>query len=342
MAEVTVEQWRGYQVLRLSGSISNGTAARYRELVSTVDRLPHGLPILLLDSSGGLVDEALALSAIMADYPAHTVIPDGAKCASACASIVFVAGQNRTIEDGGALGQHSCSVGGVADQACNEEIAAHAIKHGVSHGSIAAFVTYVAPDDILWFSREDAEGWGLTRYPGEAESGFEKSEPRVIRMLTGSFPAAQSAWRLAFREDGYQAFSRTVSDVEREMEIGLFCIEALPGRLFLSMTITGPAAAVQGAVAGVGVFADHMRWDDHTPAIWQIEPMLTEVITEVPRERIIEFLTRIDALTFGIAMRKPYEPIIGRTTLSSSRGVLKFAANNCASGTYAEVPSPLR
>jgi hypothetical protein len=341
-AAFTMEKWRGHKVLRLSGVINEGTADEFKQLIKSVPALPHGLPVLLLDSDGGLVSEALAMSVAMGAYPTHTVIPAGAKCASACASIVFVAGTNRTVEEGGALGQHSCSIGGKPDQNCNDRIADHAVAHGVSHGSIAAFVTYVAPEDILWFSREDAEGWGLTRYPGEAESGFEKSEPRVLRMLTGKMPAAQSAWRLNFREDGYEAFSRTVSDVEREMEIGLFCVEALRGRLFMSMLVHGPVEVVADAALGVGVRAGGFKWEDTSPVIWQADASTTEVITEVPRNRIVDLLTRADTLTFGIATRKPYDPIVGRTSLASSRAVLKFAANHCVSGEYPAARPPLQ
>lgn len=341
-AAFTVENWRGHKVLRLSGEITYGTAVEFKQLIQSIPALPHGLPVLLLDSGGGLVSEALAMSVAMGAYPTHTVIPAGAKCASACASIVFVAGANRTVEEGGALGQHSCSIGGKPDQSCNDKIADHAVTHGVSHGSIAAFVTYVAPKDILWFSREDAEGWGLTRYPGETESGFEKSEPRVLQVLTGKMPPAQSAWRLNFREDGYVAFSRTVSDVEREMEIGLFCVEALRGRLFLSMLVHGPVEAVADAALGVGVRAGGFEWADTSPVIWQANAGVSEVITEVPRNRIVDLLTRADTLTFAIATRKPYDPIWGRTSLKSSRAVLKFAANHCVSGEFPASSPPLQ
>lgn len=341
-AKFTIEEWRSHKVLRLSGVIEDGTADRFRELIRSVPPLPHGLPVLLLDSDGGLVSEALKLSAFMVLYPTHTVIPRDAMCASACASIIFIAGAYRTVEEGGAVGQHSCAIDGRPDEECNQLIATHAMEHGVSHGSVAAFTTYVAPQDILWFSREDAEGWGLTRYPGEAESGFEKSEPRVIKMLTGQMPPAQSAWRLSFREDGYQAFSRTVSDVEREMEIRLFCVENLRGRLFLSMLIHGSRSAVADVVIGAGVHAGRIRWEDYNPVVWQLDAQVSEVITEVPRNMIVEFLTKADDLFFGLATREPYDPIIGRTWLASSRNVLKFAANHCTSGVYSGGKPPLR
>ena len=106
---------------------------------------PHGASVVLLDGPGGSVGEALRISKIFDDHVVHTVIPKGAKCASACASIVFIAGKYRTIEEGGLLGQHSCSLRGLKDQECNNLVSQHALEHGVSYGSVAMIVGYVAP-----------------------------------------------------------------------------------------------------------------------------------------------------------------------------------------------------
>lgn len=328
-AEVEVVEWRGHKVLSLSGSIDEGTEQKLANKLPQITALPHGLPVLLLDSGGGLVDEALKISALLDRKPVHTVVPDGARCASACASIVFIAGAVRTVEEQGALGQHSCSRGGVPDESCNEELSQHAVAHGVSHGSVKAFVTYVSPEDILWFSREDADGWGLTKYPGEELSGFEKSEPRVTKLLTGNMPPAQAAWRINFREDGYEAFVRTASDVEREMQLNLFCSEKLKGRLFLGMEVNGPAEVIREAVLGVSVLTDQASWKDMEPAVRQRTDQITEIVTEVPATQLKSFLTKADRLSFGVALKKPYQPMIAQTWLAGSRKALIFAANNC-------------
>lgn len=291
--------------------------------------MPYGLPVLLLDSPGGLVDEAMLISSIMDLVPVHTVVPEGARCASACASIIFIAGKARTVEDGGLLGQHSCARGGIPDDACNEKLSKHAVAHGVSHGSVKAFVTYVPPESVLWFSREDAEGWGLTKYPGEDLSGFEKSEPRVIKLLTGTVPPAQSAWRINFREDGFEAFVRTASDFEREMQLNVFCSEQLPGKLFLGMEVNGPAKTVQDAVTGLVIETDVASWEDSSPLIHQKDELITEIVTEIPSSHLKAFLTKTNKLTLGVALRQPYEPMIAQTWLNQSRKVLLFAANNC-------------
>lgn len=330
-ASLSVETWRGHTVLKLSGAIVAGDSERFLRLAPTIPTMAHGLPVLLLESPGGSVGEAFKLSQLMETLRFHTVVPDGARCASACASIIFISGTYRTVEPFGLLGQHSCSLDGVADQKCNELLGQHAVTKGVSHGSIAAFVTYTAPEDILWFSREDADGWGLTRYAGERESGFQKSEPRVIRMITGTTPPAQSAWRLDFHHDGFKAFLRPGADHERELQLDLFCRESLPGRLFLAMEINGPKEIIADAALAVNISTDRFSWEDRNPVVRQVDERVTAVEVEIPSSRIIEFLNRVSFVSYRIAMKRPFETIGADTWLDNSRTVLRFAANNCAS-----------
>lgn len=330
---IDVERWRGHDVLRLSGLIEPGLADQLKEKAELAETWPHGIPVLLLDSDGGSVAEAMKVSEFLDETPFHTVVPNYARCASACGSIIFVAGKFRTVEALGLIGQHSCSVGGVPDADCNEQMAAHAAKHGVSRGAITSFVTYTPPEDILWFSREDVDGWGLSRYPGEQESGFEKSEPRVLRMLTGAMPPAQASWRLDFMNDGYRAFLRPASDAEREMQLNLFCYEALPGRLFLSMEINGLAAALQEALIKVLVQTDAWGWEAK-PWIIQDDPSVSSIVAEIPPDAIKDILASMDRLEFRIELRQSFQPIVATTYLAKSRKNLVFAANNCAHGDY--------
>lgn len=333
-AEFTIDKWRGKTVLRMSGPIFRGDAGQFARLASRVPPAPHGLPIMLLESPGGSVDEALAISKLLEKTPFHTVVPDRARCASACASVVFIAGTYRTVEPFGLLGQHSCSVGGQADQECNEELAAHAVTKGVSHGSIAAFVTYTPPDDILWFTMEDSDGWGLTRYPGEAESGFEKSEPRVLKNIFGRMPPAQSAWRIDFLGDGYRAFVRPGADNERELQLDVHCLEAYPGRLFVTMEINGPRQVVADAALGVTAGTELFEWHTDAPVIEQLDPQVTAVTVVIPEKRVKAFLREANEFKIRLAMRPPYETIGADTYLTASRRNLVFAANHCSTGRW--------
>ncbi len=331
--------WRGKPALSLAGVIERGLADRFNSEIIKVPASPHGARIVLLDSMGGSVSEALAVSKVMDQYQVHAVVQNGTQCASACASILFVAGTYRTVEPFGLLGQHSCSRYGVTDQHCNEVLAQHAIQHGVSYGSIAAFTTYAGPSDIIWFSRQDADGWGITRYAGEKASGFQKSEPSVVKSISGKDSPAQSAWRIDFRADGYQAFLRPHSDEKRELQLNLFCHERLKGRLFLSMEILGSAELIKSAVVKLRVDADNISWEDKRPVIWQADETASEVITEIPARYIKQFLSRVDSLKFDIAMSAPYQPIGAKTWLTTSRKVLIFAANNCVTA-YDTGPYP--
>lgn len=331
---IRVETWRGHSVLRLSGEISTGLADELANKIDKADVWADGTRVLLLDSPGGSVDEALRVSELLSNFPVRTVVPNGASCASACGSIIFVAGEYRTVEAFGRIGQHSCARGGVPDQVCNDKIAEHAVRHGVSYGSIAAFVTYTPPSEIIWFSRQDVDGWGLSKYPGETESGFEKSEPRVFKLLSGVMPPAQSAWRLDFHGDGYRAFVRTASDAEREMQLNLFCYESLPGRLFLSMEINGDIGTLNSAITKVSVFVEGVGWDTDRPMVLQDDPAVASVVMEIPGELIRRFLTSSDQLAFQIDLREPYVPIQATTYLAASRKNLLFAANNCARSDF--------
>ena len=234
--EISTGYWNGREVVLANGEVVNGDAQRFMVALASISRAQHGVPIVILNSSGGSVDEAFRVSDVFSRIPVHTVVPKGAQCASACASIIFIAGKYRTIEEGGEIGQHSCSRGGVKDQKCNDLLSENALNHGISYGSIAAFVTYASPKEMIWFTRSQADCFGLTNYPYTVESGFEKSEPCVIEVISGRKGGSQSAWRVDFKNDGYRAFLRPVSDDEREMELNLFCDNKKPG-VFCGFTV---------------------------------------------------------------------------------------------------------
>lgn len=329
-ADVSVVDWRGHRVILVSGQIEPGDTAKIDQVLSKADVMPYGTPVVLLDGPGGSVGEALKVSALFDRSPVHTVIRNGAFCASACGSILFVAGKYRTLEEGAILGQHSCSMNGTPDTDCNEIISMHAFRHGVSHGAIAAFINHTSPQDIMWFSREDAEAWGLTRYPGEDMSGFEKSEPRFVQSLTGTLPPAQAKWRLGFREKGFDAFVRVVSDFDREMQISFFCWGDDPGRTFVAIEIVGNESEVKNAVIGAKFQTDATEdITNNAPIIYQKDGVVTEIVLELPRSVSLDLINKAQRVKFELEVRQPYTPIIARTRLEDSRAVLRLAAGNC-------------
>jgi hypothetical protein len=331
-AAMTIEKidWNGRDALILTGAIEPGDSTTFAAAISQVRPSAHGLPIVLLDSPGGHVETAMAISRVMDENPVHTIIPFGGRCASACASILFIAGNWRTIEEGGLMGQHSCSIFGVANDACNERLAQHAVEHGVAHGAVAAFVTYIPPDDIGWLDRTSADCWSITRYPFESKGFFGRSHPCFDKAIAGKYPPSGTEWRLDILGSGWRAFLRPVHDHVREMEISVHCDERQPGHLFLSMDIGGPRDAIEDAVKAAllvapGIFAEESLLFQ----VVQVDPVYTRLTATLPKQQTIPFFTKVQRISFALILKSPYEPMIARTTLAGSRDVLLFAANHC-------------
>lgn len=321
--------WRGHKAVFATGNIVQGDAQKMADALAQAKPLPHGLPVVLLSSNGGSVAEALKISELFSQKPVHTVVPMGSRCASACASILFIAGSSRTVELGGLLGQHSCSIGGVPNKECNDMVSGHAIGNGVSYGSVAAFVTYAPPDEMIWFTRPQADCWGLTRYPFARESGFQTSDPCAIRSMMGRKPPAQSAWRVDFNEDGYRAFLRPATDDERELELNLYCNEAAPGVLFLSMDIQGLATTIRAAVLSASLDAPPVV-SLHAPFdVSQLDSDYSRLVMRIETKDVIPFLTQSSQMQMRLELKPPYQPIAVTTYLAASRRALLFAANHC-------------
>jgi hypothetical protein len=115
---------------------------------ATVDE--KGLRRMMLDSPGGDVAEAMALAAIIRDNRFITVV--SGECASACAMVLYPAGEYFMLLDGGRLGFHQCFDDDgrtlTVNQECTNDIAALAAKNGFPYGSITAFASFAGPMDM--------------------------------------------------------------------------------------------------------------------------------------------------------------------------------------------------
>src|SRR5215469_426003 len=90
------------------GRIQDGDAEKFLAFAKKADRDIDGLVILVLNSPGGNVEAAFRLVDAMDKVRVYATVPDNARCASACASIVFASGERRSIVGSGLLGFHSC------------------------------------------------------------------------------------------------------------------------------------------------------------------------------------------------------------------------------------------
>lgn len=166
------------KVVMAEGKIQDGDAEKFTAIAKKVDRDAEGLVVLLLDSPGGNVEAAFRVVDAMDKVRVYTAVPDKAKCASACASILFASGERRSVIGTGMLGFHSCyrrvANGYAADSLCNEIIAANAMRRGISQVAINRFVKRYGAQDMAWVGHDIAcrSLQGLCK-PGLLETRYE-------------------------------------------------------------------------------------------------------------------------------------------------------------------------
>lgn len=186
----------GRRIVVARGPIVEGDAERLRVALQSADRDSFGHKTVALDSAGGVVGEAFAMAGFMDGDRVDTVVRPGASCASACAQIVFLAGLRRVVLDGGRLGLHSCRAAknGTPSLYCNDLIAQHAVAHGTIYGPIMAFMQMTPAAQIKWLDSEDADCWGLTRWPPGIDRGAKEGElpPCLLRGPSVKAPASAS------------------------------------------------------------------------------------------------------------------------------------------------------
>lgn len=177
------------------GEIVPGDDARLRAMLTPANRHPRGHHLLILHSPGGQVEAAFAMARVMDAANVHTQVPDRARCASACAAIVFMAGQEHVVRPGGLLGFHGCvdvRTRRIAP-ACNERIAEHAVEHGTAWGSVMAFIAEVPADELIWIDHEGANCWALNRHLITPEPpDYEGCVFRMIKEVTRRARAAKA------------------------------------------------------------------------------------------------------------------------------------------------------
>jgi uncharacterized protein YecT (DUF1311 family) len=160
------------------GRIQDGDARKFMASAARADRDDEGLVTFVLNSPGGNVEAAFRVIDAMDKVRVYTVVPNNARCASACASIVFASGERRSVVGTGMLGFHSCyrrdGKTYTEDSLCNEIIAANAMQRGISHAAINRFVKQYGAKDMAWVGRDIAckTLQGLCQ-PGQLESQYD-------------------------------------------------------------------------------------------------------------------------------------------------------------------------
>lgn len=89
-------------VMLAKGAIDPGAAVRF---AAEIEARGEYVKVVQLDSPGGSVSDALAMSKLIRERQLNTVVEKGALCASSC-PIVLSGGVERTVAEGGIVGVH--------------------------------------------------------------------------------------------------------------------------------------------------------------------------------------------------------------------------------------------
>ncbi|BCG04218.1 hypothetical protein PPGU19_087860 (plasmid) [Paraburkholderia sp. PGU19] len=185
------------KIVIAEGRIQDGDAEKFKAFARMADRDDEGLVVLVLSSPGGNVEAAFRVVDAMDKVRVYTVVPDNAKCASACASILFASGERRSIVGTGMLGFHSCyqrhGRSYVEDSLCNEIIAANAMQRGISQLAINRFVKRYGAQNMAWVGRDIAckSLQGLCK-PGLLETRYETKASLMHSLDCGKLISVQA------------------------------------------------------------------------------------------------------------------------------------------------------
>jgi hypothetical protein len=176
----------GQKIILAQGPIGPGDAGKLIRALRKASVNKHGTRTVWLNSPGGTVLDAMNMADVINAVGVTTVVPARAMCASACASVVFVAGKYRTVEKGGQLLIHSCfdARNGQKMDECDAVISQRAEANGLSGRAMMAFQQIApGPQYGVVFNAADAACFGLTHAPGKAELG--DTAPCIQQALHG-------------------------------------------------------------------------------------------------------------------------------------------------------------
>ena len=153
-----------FRFLYAKGPIEEGDAHRFREFLAALPPW-KGHTIVNFTSSGGVVEEALAIGAIV-EKSRFATSAWGAQCSSACV-LPWAAGDLKFAVRGTCVGVHNATVTGLAEQSraaaaadrITLQMATWVVAHGAPHEVMEKMIT--TPNGGLYcLSAEDLTAWG--------------------------------------------------------------------------------------------------------------------------------------------------------------------------------------
>ena len=150
--------------LYATGSIAEGDGQRFRTFLAALPPW-KGKTIVSFTSSGGVVEEAMIIAAIV-EKKGFATSAWGAQCSSACV-LPWAAGDLKFAVRGTCVGVHNATVTGLAEQSraaaaadrITLQMATWVVAHGAPHEVMEKMIT--TPNGGLYcLSAEDLTAWG--------------------------------------------------------------------------------------------------------------------------------------------------------------------------------------
>ena len=154
-------------VLLAEGAIDPGASVRF---ASEIEARGEYVKAIMLDSPGGSVDDAIAMSKLIREKRLDTRVASKGLCASSC-PIVFAGGINRTAEKDAVLGVHQVFNGGrdrpsaeqamSSAQATTARVARHLQEMGIEPG-LWLHALETPPDRLYYLTPKEMAEFKLT------------------------------------------------------------------------------------------------------------------------------------------------------------------------------------
>lgn len=147
------------EVISLDGAIGDGTVGDFRAAMA---KRPNA-QVVLLNSSGGDVDDALKLAAMISARGMGTAVPRSSGCYSAC-SYLFFAGREHVAQ--GALGVHQVRMAGTGAGAAYDGDVRQALRRYGASDSVIDVMSNTPPSQLHVFSAKEIVAFAINRSDG--------------------------------------------------------------------------------------------------------------------------------------------------------------------------------
>jgi hypothetical protein len=190
----------GSALVLLQGDIELDDIARFSARAATLSKAT-----IAFRSDGGSLLAAIRIGALIRERGFITLVPDEARCASACA-VAWLGGLQRLMGNGSKVGFHAAYVlkgrRPVESGPGNAVLGAYLFQLGLSEDSIV-YITEADPNSINWLSREEAAQHGIEVSPAPEETHlatltgpvvYERLESDLEQRATDFVVALASRW----------------------------------------------------------------------------------------------------------------------------------------------------